>query len=29
LSINEGFNKAVQFLKQSVLTEKPGAAWWV
>ncbi|MFL5759870.1 MAG: sugar phosphate isomerase/epimerase family protein [Thermomicrobiales bacterium] len=29
LSINEGFNKAVQFLKQSVLTETPGAAWWV
>jgi sugar phosphate isomerase/epimerase len=29
LSINEGFNKAVQFLKQSVLTESPGAAWWV
>jgi sugar phosphate isomerase/epimerase len=29
LSINEGFNKAVQFLKQSVLTEQPGAAWWV
>jgi sugar phosphate isomerase/epimerase len=29
LSINEGFSKAVQFLKQSVLTETPGAAWWV
>ena len=28
LSINEGFTKAVDFLKQSVLTEQPGAVWW-
>ncbi len=29
MSVNEGFNKAVQFLKHCVITEKPGAAWWV
>ena len=29
LSINEGFTRAVSFLKQSVLTEKAGEAWWV
>ena len=29
MSVNEGFNKAVQFLKDTVITEKPGAAWWV
>lgn len=29
MSVNEGFNKAVQFLKETVITEKPGAAWWV
>ncbi|HEY7032259.1 MAG TPA: sugar phosphate isomerase/epimerase [Thermomicrobiales bacterium] len=29
MSTNEGFNRAVKFLKESVITEKPGAAWWV
>ncbi|HEY8445527.1 MAG TPA: sugar phosphate isomerase/epimerase [Thermomicrobiales bacterium] len=29
MSVNEGFTKAVQFLKQSVITESAGAAWWV
>lgn len=29
LSTNEGFTKAVQFLKDSVITEKPNEAWWV
>ena len=29
LSVNEGFTRAVKFLKESVITEKPGAAWWV
>ncbi|HKG25927.1 MAG TPA: sugar phosphate isomerase/epimerase, partial [Thermomicrobiales bacterium] len=29
LSVNEGFTRAVNFLKDSVITEKPGAAWWV
>ena len=29
LSVNEGFTRAVSFLKQSVLTEKAGEAWWV
>ncbi|MFM9107573.1 MAG: sugar phosphate isomerase/epimerase family protein [Chloroflexota bacterium] len=29
MSVNEGFTKAVQFLKETVITEKPGAAWWV
>jgi sugar phosphate isomerase/epimerase len=29
LSVNEGFTRAVQFLKQSVITERPGQAWWV
>ena len=28
LSINEGFTRAVQFLKESVITEKPGEVWW-
>ena len=28
LSTNEGFTRAVNFLKESVLTEKPGAVWW-
>ncbi|MGH2550157.1 MAG: sugar phosphate isomerase/epimerase family protein, partial [Thermomicrobiales bacterium] len=29
LSINEGFTKAVNFLKETVLTEDRTAAWWV
>lgn len=29
MSVNEGFGKAVQFLKETVITEQPGAAWWV
>jgi sugar phosphate isomerase/epimerase len=29
LSINEGFTRAVDFLKDVVLREQPGAAWWV
>jgi sugar phosphate isomerase/epimerase len=29
MSVNEGFTKAVQFLKQSVIAEQPGGAWWV
>ncbi len=29
LSINEGFTRAVDFLKDVVLTESPGEAWWV
>ena len=28
MSPNEGFEKAVHFLKQIVLREKPGAMWW-
>ena len=28
LSINEGFTKAVQFLREHVVTERPGEAWW-
>jgi sugar phosphate isomerase/epimerase len=29
MSVNEGFSKAVKFLKESVIVETPGAAWWV
>lgn len=29
LSVNEGFTRAVSFLKQSVITERPGESWWV
>jgi sugar phosphate isomerase/epimerase len=29
MSVNEGFTKAVGFLKQSVIAEQAGAAWWV
>jgi sugar phosphate isomerase/epimerase len=29
LSINEGFTRAVSFLKDVALTETPGEAWWV
>jgi sugar phosphate isomerase/epimerase len=29
MSVNEGFTKAVTFLKQSVIAEQPGGAWWV
>jgi sugar phosphate isomerase/epimerase len=29
LSVNEGFTKAVTFLKETVLTEDRTAAWWV
>ena len=28
MSVNEGFSKAVQFLKQSVITEGAGDVWW-
>jgi sugar phosphate isomerase/epimerase len=28
MSINEGFTKAVSFLRESVITETPGEAWW-
>lgn len=28
MSVNEGFAKAVNFLKDQIITEKPGAAWW-
>jgi len=29
MSVNEGFNKAVAFLKDTVITETAGEAWWV
>ena len=29
MSTNEGFTKAVEFLKSTVITETPGEAWWV
>ena len=29
MSIDEGFTKAVEFLKGVVIREQPGAAWWV
>jgi len=28
MSVNEGFQKAVTFLKEILLTEKPGEMWW-
>lgn len=28
MSVNEGFQKAVAFLKEVLLTEKPGEMWW-
>ena len=28
-SVNEGFSKAVAFLRESVLSETPAQAWWV
>lgn len=28
MSVNEGFGKAVSFLKDTVITERPGEAWW-
>lgn len=28
MSINEGFTKAVKFLQNIILSEKPGAMWW-
>jgi len=28
MSSGEGFRKAVQFLKELVIVEKPGAMWW-
>jgi hypothetical protein len=28
MSVDEGFTKAVEFLKDTVITEKPGEAWW-
>ena len=28
MSVDEGFRKAVSFLKEAVITEKPGEAWW-
>ena len=29
MSTSEGFTRAVQFLRDSVITEQPSAAWWV
>ena len=29
MSVNEGFTRAVSFLKDSVITEQTGGAWWV
>ena len=29
MSVNEGVTKAVDFLKDTVIREQPGAAWWV
>ncbi len=29
MSVNEGFIRAVGFLKDAVIAEKPGEAWWV
>jgi hypothetical protein len=29
MSINEGFTSAVDFLKDVVIRETPGQAWWV
>ena len=28
MSVDEGFTKAVDFLKQTVITQRPGEAWW-
>ena len=28
MSVDEGFRKAVSFLKDAVISEKPGEAWW-
>jgi sugar phosphate isomerase/epimerase len=28
MSTNEGFTKAVEFLKESVIREAPAEAWW-
>jgi len=28
MSTNQGFTKAVEFLKETVITEQPGEAWW-
>jgi len=28
MSVNEGFTKAVRFLKDTIITEKAGEAWW-
>ncbi len=28
MSVDEGFTKAVSFLKDTVISEQPGAAWW-
>jgi sugar phosphate isomerase/epimerase len=28
MSVNEGFTKAVDFLKDTVITQRPGEAWW-
>jgi sugar phosphate isomerase/epimerase len=29
MSINEGLGKAIAFLQDAIITEQPGAAWWV
>jgi transglutaminase-like putative cysteine protease len=29
MSVNEGFTKTVRFLKETVITEQAGQAWWV
>jgi hypothetical protein len=26
--VDEGFTKAVSFLKDTVITQQPGEAWW-
>lgn len=28
MSVNEGFERAVEFLKQVVFQESPGEMWW-
>ncbi len=28
MSVNEGFQKAVEFLEDVLLKEKPGEMWW-
>jgi sugar phosphate isomerase/epimerase len=28
MSVDEGFRKAVDFLKDTVIAQRPGEAWW-